>query len=154
MAQEEQKENSGKFTKIKETETLERSVDEGKVSEMVDDEFQTTEDNEIQIVEASGEEIEVIETLGELESALEEVLSSPTIPTVVRQVFTKTKTTVPFNLASLVDRNRAQRELPKKVSEKRFMARINPDDAATAEAELSRQISQADFEKVFLRLLY
>ena len=151
MLQEEQKENSVDFTQIREIETFERNMEEEKVSEIVDDdELETTEVNdEIQIVEASSEEIEVIETLEELESALEEVLSPPTSPTVVPNVFTKIKTTVPFNLASLVEGNRAQLDLSKKVSsERRFMARISSDDAATAEAELSRQISQKDFEKV------
>jgi hypothetical protein len=91
------------------------------------------------------EEPKVIETLEELEIVLEDVLAPPTNFPVVSKV----KTTVPFGLDLLMERNRAQRDLPKSVTEKRFLARINPGDAAAAEAELSRQISQSDFEKVY-----
>lgn len=96
-----------------------------------------------QIVNASEEEIEVIETLEELENALCDVLA-PTN----HQVLTKKKMTIPFSLKLLENRNSLNNSVPKIVDEKRFLARINPDDAAAAEAELSRQISQADFEKV------
>ena len=148
------------FTHIKKNESSRSSVEEITVVEdesvcgrvecvetLIEDdlkESELTEVNEVQVVEVSNEEIKVIETLEELESALEDVLALPSNCPVVSKV----KTTVPFDLNLLVERNRAQRDLPKEVAEKRFLARINPGDAAAAEAELSRQISQSDFEKV------
>lgn len=152
------------FTHIKKNESSRSSVEEITVVEdesvcgrvecvetLIEDdikesESELTEVNEVQVVEVSNEEIKVIETLEELESALEDVLALPSNCPVVSKV----KTTVPFDLNLLVERNRAQRDLPKEVAEKRFLARINPGDAAAAEAELSRQISQSDFEKVHM----
>lgn len=154
-------ENNLSFTNIKEmessTDNVEENIDGGDESlcERVRDEEQQAEDEEVKVLGATeveevqviemSEEPKVIETLEELEIVLEDVLAPPTNCPVVSKV----KTTVPFGLDLLMERNRAQRDLPKSVTEKRFLARINPGDAAAAEAELSRQISQSDFEKVY-----
>jgi hypothetical protein len=154
-------ENNLSFTNIKEmessTDNVEENIDGGDESlcERVRDEEQQAEDEEVKVLGATeveevqviemSEEPKVIETLEELEIVLEDVLAPPTNFPVVSKV----KTTVPFGLDLLMERNRAQRDLPKSVTEKRFLARINPGDAAAAEAELSRQISQSDFEKVY-----
>lgn len=154
-------ENNLSFTNIKEMESSTDNVEENidgsdeSLCERVRDEEQKAEDEEVKVLGATeveevqviemSEEPKVIETLEELEIVLEDVLASPTNCPVVSKV----KTTVPFGLDLLMERNRAQRDLPKSVTEKRFLARINPGDAAAAEAELSRQISQSDFEKVY-----
>lgn len=117
----------------------------GDTGEKVVPELSAIEDGEdAEFVEVSGEEIQVIETLEELETALDDVLA----PIAVQQVF-KPQVIVPFSLNSLVEQNHILRNCSVKIDEKRFMARISPDDAAAAEAELSRQITQSDFEKVY-----
>jgi hypothetical protein len=157
-------ENNLRFTNIKKMEFYRENIeeiaftDEGSMGLRVESEetngvemniIETTEVEAVQVFEVSNEEVKVIETLEELESALEDVLGMPTNCPVISRV----KTTVPFDLNLLVERTRAQRNIPKKVTEKRFLARINPGDAAVAEAELSRQISQSDFEKVCNRFI-
>ncbi|KAI9562884.1 putative PMS1 [Daphnia sinensis] len=105
-------------------------------------EFEKNED--IQIIETTSAEVKVIETLEELECVLEDVLT----PSADSKVFSRAKITVPFNLNLLTEKKRPLLELPNKTTDKRFLARIGPDDAAFAEAELSRQISQSDFKKM------
>jgi hypothetical protein len=159
-------ENNLSFTNIKEMESSTDNVEENidgddeSLCERVRDEEQQAEDEEVKVIGATeveevqvielSEEPKVIETLEELEIVLEDVLAPPTNSPVVSKV----KTTVSFGLDLLMERNRAQRDSPKLVTEKRFLARINPGDAAAAEAELSRQISQSDFEKVYIFVFF
>lgn len=104
-------------------------------------------------------EVKVIETAEELENALEDILSDapqdplpPSLPAPAESVCisNKAKITVSFNLDVLRQSVASELEASSSRSEecKRFMARISPENAEAAEAELSRQISQSDFEKV------
>lgn len=101
----------------------------------------------LQIVEESNKEITVIETLEELENACEDVLA-PVNSLDNPQHFSRVKIVVPFNIIT-VQKNLIEREdRTKEKIQRRFMAKINPIDTAAAEAELSREINQSDFEKV------
>ena len=92
----------------------------------------------------SSDTIEIIDTIEELESAIDDVLSQ-TNP----QQINRLKVNVAFDLSSLLKvKNRSLNDFSTQVEERRFLSRISPDDAASAEAELSRQINQADFKKV------
>ncbi|XP_057367591.1 mismatch repair endonuclease PMS2-like [Daphnia carinata] len=113
--------------------------------EVNDESILESEKNEdIQIIETTSAEVKVIETLEELECVLEDVLTSSADP----KVFSRPKITIPFDLKLLAEKKHPLPDLPNKTTDKRFLARIGPDDAAFAEAELSRQISQSDFEKM------
>lgn len=134
------------FANLKKTQIAKYSVEETMDPNEVGNEsiVELADNEDILIIETSVAEVKVIETLEELECALEDVLTASANP----QAFSKAKITVPFDLNLLTDKKRSVIHRPNTIIEKRFLARIGPDDAAAAEAELSRQISQSDFEKV------
>lgn len=97
----------------------------------------------------SVDSVQFIETVEELEKVLEFVLPEQPPPPDLATT-KKFKVTLPFNmeklhnaLSTLTDSTTTEGE------NKMFMARMSPDNAEAAEAELSRQIGQSDFEKVF-----
>lgn len=102
----------------------------------------------VQYVEPSDDNVQVIESIEDLESAIEEILPSSDIAP------EKRVTTISFsmqNLTEAIEKKRAASAAEH--SSKIFLARINPNDTDTAEAELNRQIDQSDFEKVFVALI-
>ena len=94
------------------------------------------------------QEIHVIETMEELM----DIVPAETKP-LDRLSCRRLRVEVPFSLDLLrriEHRGADQRKKEEMKKQKKFLARINPDDTAVAEAELSRQISQQDFAKVQL----
>ena len=120
------------------------------------------------------QEVHVIETMEELNSILDEMTPvqleeeeeekevkeerEEAAPVKLKYISTDSSTnntssrlrlTVPFSLDLLRQiKDSADSETLDDKDLKRFLARINPDDTAVAEAELSRQINQQDFAKV------
>lgn len=107
------------------------------------------------------QDVQFIETVEELESILDDIVpvkseekkektpsrSSRFAP--VPFFSRRRKVTVPFSLDRLEQINSTKASSAAAIAENKcFMALIRPDDAAAAEAELSRQIGKTDFEKV------
>ena len=139
---------------------LDESVDEEIMEETLEDSFDYKN--------RKTQEVHVIETAEELENILYDLLPAPMeekgkavpvtpSPRVVKDPFLacRRRVTVPFSCDKLekVHSNRTN-GCTNVVENKCFIARIRPDDAAAAEAELSRHIGQDDFEKVNLNLQF
>lgn len=130
---------------------------------------------------AHAEEVHVIETMEELNSILDEITpaqleehkevkekepipskpesvqstSNRNVECATKAVHSKLRLTVPFSLDLLRQmKDDVDSESSDSKDLKQFLARINPDDTAVAEAELSRQISQHDFAKVISSVAY
>lgn len=104
-------------------------------------------DEEVSIVETI-EAPHIIESMEELEDILEEILPEEK-PPLSSQTFCKPKVDLTFNMELLIQALSSSTEASSEHQEgKVFLTRIGPDSTEAAEAELSRQIGQSDFEKV------
>ena len=148
---------SNKFACKEVNEAVEDEVMEEKMEESVVEDVEEVETREKVRVEVC-QLVHVIETAEELETILDDMVpvkqedkvQKPPSPSTrfapVPFFSRRRKVTVPFSLEQI---NSSKASSAAAIAENKcFMALIRPDDAAAAEAELSRQIGKTDFEKV------